>query len=151
MKSWNNPYNPQNHRAMDTSTYESHVSHNQAVQLAQLGFNWPCTGKYVDSPNDPVLFSGMECLKWHLETDEVLAPTLAVAQRWLREEHELNVLAYDCAAGYGWQISKAGDETSRGTIVMYFDEEGEDTDSGMWHTYENALSAGISKALDLIS
>lgn len=31
-----------------------------------------------------------------------------------------------------------------------YDDNGEDKDSGMWLTYENALSAGITVALELI-
>lgn len=33
---------------------------------------------------------------------------------------------------------------------MDYDDNGEDKDSGMWLTYEQALSAGIAAALELI-
>ena len=77
------------------------------------------------------------------------APTLWQAQKWLREAKGIDVLVWNCACGYGWEISKA-DAQSRGTMLMDYDDNGEDMDSGMWLTYENALSAGIAAALELI-
>lgn len=78
------------------------------------------------------------------------APTLAQAQKWLREVKEIDVLVFNCSCGYGWEISKAGNEQSRGTTIMLYDDNGEDKDSGMWLSYESALSAGIDKALELL-
>ena len=82
------------------------------------------------------------------------APTLWQAQKWLREAKGIDVLVWNCAC---WiitfknriYISKA-DAQSRGTMLMDYDDNGEDMDSGMWLTYENALSAGIAAALELI-
>ncbi len=77
-------------------------------------------------------------------------PTLAQAQKWLREKKMADVLIWSCACGYGWEISKAGDEQTRGTTLLTYDDNGEDKNSGMWLTYESALSAGIEAALKLI-
>lgn len=67
----------------------------------------------------------------------------------LREEKGIDVLVWNCSCGYGWEISKA-DTQSRGTTLMVYDDNGEDKDSGMWLTYENALYAGIVVALQFI-
>lgn len=73
------------------------------------------------------------------------------AQKWLREVKNIDVLVCNCACSYGLEISKAGDEQTRGTTILEFDEEGEDEASGMWLTYEAALQDGIKKALKLIN
>ena len=78
-------------------------------------------------------------------------PTLWQAQKWFREVKNIDVLVWNCACGYGWEISKAGDEQARGTTILMFDEEGEDEDSGKWLSYEAALQDGIKKALKLIN
>lgn len=118
-------------------------------KLKEYGFDEPCSGKYVDCPKDPTLFRRMGYQAWNLEKDEVIAPSLYEAQKWLREEKGIDVLVWNCACGYGWEISKA-DPQSRGTTLKFYDDNGEDRDSGMWLTYENALSAGINVALQLL-
>lgn len=73
-------------------------------------------------------------------------PTLAQAQKWLREKKMIDVLVYNCACGYTWEVSKA----MNGTGLIEFDENGDDESSGCWTSYEGSLSAGISAALELI-
>ncbi|ROS83538.1 hypothetical protein [uncultured Bacteroides sp.] len=129
---------------------DHYVSYQQAIKLKELELSGEVTGKYVDCPNDPTLFNGMLYQSWNLENDEVLAPRLDQAQTWLREEKEIDVLVFNCACGYGWEISKAGNNLTRGTTIMLFDEMGEDENSGMWLSYEKALSAGIDAALKIL-
>ena len=73
-------------------------------------------------------------------------PTLAQAQKWLREKKKIDVLVWNCACGYGWEVSKA----ENGTGLILFDDKGDNKDSGCWTSYESALSAGIAAALELI-
>lgn len=73
-------------------------------------------------------------------------PTLAHAQKWLREKKGIDALVYNCACGYTWEVSKA----KNGTGIILFDDNGDDKDSGCWTSYEAALSAGIASALELI-
>lgn len=115
-------------------------------KLKECGFNEPCSGKYVDCPKDPTLFHGMEYQAWNLEKDEVIAPSLYEAQKWLREKKGIDVLVQNCACGYLWEVSEA----KNGTGLILFDEKGDDFASGCWTTYEQALSAGISASLELI-
>ncbi len=115
-------------------------------KLKECGFDEPCSGKYVDCPKDPTLFRRMEYQAWNLEKDEVIAPSLYEAQKWLREKKGIDVLVQNCACGYLWEVSKA----KNGTGLILFDEKGDDFDSGCWTTYEQALSAGIASALQQI-
>ena len=86
---------------------------------------------------------------WELVGNDVSAPLLYQAQKWLREAKGIDVLVWNCSCGYGWEISKA-DPHSRGTTLRLCDDNGEDRDSGMWLTYENALAAGIAAAMKLL-
>ena len=69
---------------------------------------------------------------------------------WLKIIKFLSRTRVNCACGYGWEISKAGNNLTRGTTIMLFDEMGEDENSGMWLSYEKALSAGIDAALKIL-
>ena len=136
---------------METTDY---CSYELSKALKACGFDEPCNFYYTreDAPEDHV---------WSTTSEEApidynksvyagcSMPTLAQAQKWLREVMGIDVLVWNCACGYGWEISKA-DADSRGTTLMDYDDNGEDMDSGMWLTYENALSAGIETALELI-
>lgn len=129
-------------------------SYELSKRLKDCGFDEPCYFYYTreNAPEDHV---------WSTTSEEApidynksvyagcSMPTLAQAQKWLREVMGIDVLVWNCACGYGWEISKA-DADSRGTTLMDYDDNGEDRDSGMWLTYENALSAGIASALELI-
>lgn len=133
---------------METTDF---CSYELSKRLKDCGFDEPCDHYYNGHGN----------LNRYADTDRInrntnghhtpscSAPTLAHAQKWLREKKKIDVLVYNCACGYGWEISKA-DADSRGTTLMDYDDNGEDRDSGMWLTYENALSAGINVALQLL-
>lgn len=127
-------------------------------RLKDCGFNEPCDHYYTkeDAPDGTAwIVPTTDREDFNADSDcpfckpPCSAPTLAHAQKWLREKKKIDVLVWNCACGYGWEISKA-DADSRGTTLMDYDDNGEDKDSGMWLTYENALSAGITVALELI-
>lgn len=137
---------------------EDYVSYELAKKLKACGFYEPCDHYYCafDNETDVWFWSKDPAQSQNGFTnpdDKVIAdaPTLAHAQKWLREVKEVNVLVFDCACGYGWNISKAGDEQKRGTMMLAYDEQGEDENSGMWLSYESALAAGIEAALKLIN
>ena len=72
-------------------------------------------------------------------------PTQSIAQKWLRETKNLHICVYNCACGYGYEISKA----DNGTHIASSTYKGTN-DGGEWDTYEEALEAGIQEALKLI-
>lgn len=139
---------------------EDYVSYELAVKLKARGFDEPCHYHY-DSDRESHIIEpnytandGEDCQ--YITADDLLednnawqycsAPTLWQAQKWLREKKKIDVLVYNCACGYLWEVSKA----MNGTGLILFDEKGDDENSGCWTSYEAALSAGISAALEMI-
>lgn len=72
-------------------------------------------------------------------------PTQSIAQKWLRETKNIHICVYNCACGYGYEISKADNGTHIASSVY----EGPN-DGGKWDVYEDALEAGLQEALKLI-
>lgn len=79
------------------------------------------------------------------KNDCLSAPTQSLAQKWLRETKNIHICVYNCACGYGYEISKA----DNGTHITSSVYEGPN-DGGKWDIYEEALEAGIWEALKLI-
>lgn len=125
---------------------EDYVSYKLALKLKECGFDEPCRDFYWTSDgtfkhtDELVHKNSLSC------GTMVAAPLLYHAQKWLREKKGIDVLVYNCACGYLWEVSKA----TNGTGLILFDEKGDDENSGCWTSYECALSAGISAALELI-
>lgn len=116
---------------------EDYVSYQTALALKAAGFSEVTLGKYVDCPKDPVLFSGMIYEPWNLNEDEILAPSLYDAAKWLRNSEaididirstRLTILRYDYMI-HDWNKKRISPQ--------YYD------------TYEEALSAAIEDALNL--
>ena len=72
-------------------------------------------------------------------------PTQSIAQKWLRETKNIHICVYNCACGYGYEISKADNGTHIASSVY----EGPN-DGSKWDIYEDALEAGLQEALKLI-
>lgn len=68
-----------------------------------------------------------------------------IIQKWLRETKNIHICVYNCACGYGYEISKA----DNGTHIASSTYKGTN-DGGNWDTYEEALEAGLQEALKLI-
>lgn len=135
---------------METTDY---CSYELSKALKECGFYEPCRHYYCafDNETDVRFWSIHPAQSQNGFTNpdgKVIAdaPTLAHAQKWLREKKKIDVLVYNCACGYIWEVSKA----TNGTGLILFDEKGDDENSGCWTSYERALSAGISSALELI-
>lgn len=133
---------------------EDFVTYEQAVKLKELGFDWKC---YQFYNADKKLWSytsigyGDDCRDWNdndyaiIGNAECSAPTLAQAQKWLREKHYLSIEVYssldiDYNHEYDGFIKNLNDAS-----------EDEIEDSAIsCKTYEEALSKGIDKALELL-
>lgn len=120
------------------------VSYEIAQALKKAGFDYPCYFYYTkqDAPD--------ECV-WHTTSEEApidynrsgyaecSMPTLAQAQKWLREVHGISVEPV-CNMVRKWNVN-----------VCEMDEFGEAARSKIGlDTYESALSAGIEVALKLV-
>lgn len=141
---------------------EDFVTYYQAVKLKELGFDWKVRACYRrklildDNPHytEPkFIHNDTMGKRWTTNYNDnrcgggsgkyyYSAPTLAQAQKWLREEKKLIICighGSSIPAMYYWYINK-----SDGTII-----DG-DIESKDYDTYEQALSAGIDKALELL-
>lgn len=72
-------------------------------------------------------------------------PPQSVAQKWLRETKNIHICIYNCACGYGYEISKADNGTHIISSAYKGTNDGEE-----WDSYEEALEAGLQEALKLI-
>lgn len=118
------------------NTHETYVTLETAKLLKEAGFDWKCYGNITDGDTEPFISIFAETNS-SLEDDEYSAPTLEVAQRWLRELKGVDVFAY------------RNEPKDKFESVVSFDEEWSST--GMCiNKYEDALEAGIKKALEII-
>lgn len=136
---------------------EDYASYELALKLKACGFDEPCRDFYWTSDGT---FKHTDALvhKNSVGCDTmVAAPTLWQAQKWLREVKNIIVdVSPDwdsedyCMADYltgEWYFSvwKDGDR-----VHCNFDPNAEEERIWMFEKYEQALSAGIAAALELI-
>ena len=128
---------------METINHEYFVSLEVAKLLKQAGFDWACRKIHYKYPGDAGNWSLEDNYMNHhriLEVDYcLLAPTLDVAQRWLREVKGYNVLVshnFELNT-HGWWILQDND-------MLYCNYETQ------FDTYEEAQEAGIKKILEII-
>lgn len=131
---------------------EDYVSLEQAKALKELGFDWECRAVYAnnfDSPygNGFCYGIGFSEMNYNNSDFGYSAPTLAQAQKWLREvkELDLDITLYrkidarekpaKIKRYYNCELSYSEDEED-----LYDD----------FDSYEQAQSAGIDKALELL-
>ena len=133
---------------METMNHECYVSFEIAKLLKEVGFDWeehyPRNFCYV---NDNTELFDKSVLKNYIGEDDViyLAPTLEVAQRWLREVKDIDVYIFPTTNNkrgcvYEWGIKTFG----RALWV-----EGQPY-TNQYETYEEALEVGIKKAIEII-
>lgn len=129
-------------------------SYELSMKLKEAGFNEDTLAQWAVEPDGkPALMSSalMPCVQeLGFEGQGCYRAVLYEAQKWLREAKNIDVLVWNCACGYGWDVSKAGKDCTQGTTIVPFDESGNDEDSGKWRSYEDALSAGIERALEVL-
>ena len=92
---------------------ESYVSFDTAKMLKEAGFNVPCRGVYVTDRTGYYEFreydnkQTADDLCWNTEDGfqyEYLAPTQALAARWLREVHGLFIEIFYRITGFNYEI-----------------------------------------------
>lgn len=124
--------------------HEDYVSFEQAKVLKELGFDWECNHWYHPLEPDKIIECQTYCNHNSFERP-YSAPTLAQAQKWLREVKGITILV---------NIS-TNKETYITKKVFYFKWfNGEFIFCGVpkyhYATYEEALSAGIDKMLEIL-
>ena len=115
---------------------EDYVTFEQAKALRELGFNWKCFGFYFY--DNELVFGGPR--DYNLMHGYISAPALSQTQKWFREVKKIEVNAnYDNVKEKWYWFINDMQECNMTTIDDYnFD------------TYEQALSEGIDKALELL-
>ena len=127
---------------MKIANHEYYVSLEVAKLLKEAGFDWKCRGIYVlDSENDhEYVFSTANFTNTSKEIEGYIrlsAPTLEVAQRWLRETQKYQVaILPNGLKGYAALCF-----LYKEPITQQFEH---------YSTYEEALEIGIKKALEMI-
>lgn len=120
---------------MITELHDVHVSRELATLLKQAGFNWKCRGFFDDTGFHD---GSVECTNYNSDTCKYLkAPTLEVAQRWLRETQK-------------YQVAVLPDGLKGYTFLCFLYKESITQPFKHYSTYEEALEAGIKKMLKLI-
>lgn len=132
------------------NTHETYVSLEVAKLLKQAGFDWNTYNGYNE--NGKFADKCRNLIDWNDFDDFYSAPTLSVAQKWLREVKEMYAEAYLSeshhtpvwiASVYLWENRPLGRELRDKCLC---------TGIGPVHfnTYEEALEAGIKKCLTFI-
>lgn len=129
---------------MKTTNHEYYVSLEVANLLKEAGFKWFINSAYRDGV---LMHQGnLLCDNFNGKQYEnparhefFSAPTLDIAQRWLREAHHLHITIFSSSQeSWMFRITKPHQKLEDGIY-------GED-----YYTYEEALEAGIKKALETI-
>ena len=134
------------------NTHETYVSLETAKQLKQAGFDWGCRGiSVLDSENDPeYVFSTANFTNTSKEIEGYIrfsAPTLEVAQRWLREGKNFILDVQFSNTGHNWFLRYC-DVTVHGMSDGHWHNIG---DRSGYKTYEDALEDGLKISLQLIT
>lgn len=122
---------------------EELVTLETAKLLKEKGFNEYCKD-IIKEDNNRIMQSVFRTNK-NLPKLCYSRPTQSIAQKWLRDIQNIHICIYNCACGYGYEISKA----DNGTHIVSSAYKGTN-DGGKLDTYEEALEAGIQEALKLI-
>lgn len=131
---------------------ESYVSFDTSRMLKEAGFDLSCRGVYVTDRTGYYEFreydnkQTTDDLCWNTEDGfqyEYLAPTQALAARWLREAHHYAVCVWYSAEHEKWFYAHGNLDN------MMFDEEYSISEF-IYRTYEEALEEGLKHCLELI-
>ena len=120
---------------METMNHEYYVSLEVAKLLKEAGFDWEIkTFYFMDQLGETMLGNAKN---HNFSNQFISAPTLEVAQRWLREVKNIDVFAY------------RNEPKDKFESIVSFNKKWSTT--GMCiNTYEEALETSIKKALEII-
>lgn len=117
---------------------EDFVSYDQAIKLKKLGFNIDCDYMYSE---DKELYKYDYTAKYYDTqslNNDVPAPTLAQAQKWLRKEKEYSIEPTSISKNL-WIC----------TLTIFNKSTSLDIKTN-YSSYEEALSSGITKCIKLL-
>ena len=124
---------------------EYYVSLEVAKLLREIGFDWNCYKVYKTDVTENLTLFTYTKEEGYRNTSEFIcsAPTLDVAQRWLREVKDIDVYIFPDTNGKRECVYKVGIKIfGRTSWIPPF--------TAQYNTYEEAQEAGIKKALEII-
>lgn len=139
---------------METINHKCYVSLEIAKLLKEAGFDWECREYYYN-----FITTGWSLnfddnfVNWNSWSEQrISAPTLDVAQRWLREIKHLDIsIHYDPtikSQPYVYFIYDV--EEKFNDILGIISPVTHSYSDGYFYTYEEAQEAGIKKTLEII-
>lgn len=143
---------------MTIINHECYVSLEVAKLLKEAGFNWKCNGAYLSEDGIQYAFIKMDeaCDNNNSKYNQynISAPTLDVAQRWLREEKGYHIYISHTYTAIDGQIKSIWEVLYEkmsflkpNSILILEDDLGRSLE---FDTYEEALEAGLQKCLTLL-
>lgn len=140
-------------------THEDYVSYPVALALKKAGFDWPCDHYYCafDDEADVQFWSirpAQSQNRLQPPKDAVVAdaPTLWQAQKWLREKWDWHIDVFpaaDCSFDADGQICEEWNYWDFDIMHVISTRQIIESEE-RYDSYEEALSAGIAAALELI-
>ena len=133
---------------MQEINHESYISLEVAKLLKEASFDWK---QYSFYKSKGILMNGAFAANWNNICymdggygSKVSAPTLEVAQRWLREVKNISVdISSTCYSKWEYVIRKINQLDHKDNTILVLTACG-------FYTYEETKEAGIKKALELI-
>ena len=131
---------------------EDFVTYEQAVDLQRFGFDWKCNHYFKWNslnPTEYIVSHESAYVNWNHENHQDFwlysAPTLAQAQKWLREIKGVNI-----TIGHVYHRLDTGDK------IMYSLHIGNQSTFKTefylnYDSYEEALTEGIDRALQILT
>lgn len=120
---------------------DEHVSFPISELLKKLGFNWECDHYYRYDRTSIQTVPPSE--NWNQDDYLCSAPTLASAQKWLREEYGIHADAVPTSNRY-WRWK------ARITLLSYIEGKQSPKIVDVFTTYEVVLEAAINEAAQYI-
>lgn len=126
------------------NTHESYVSIETAKLLKKAGFYWDCYELYEREYEQDGRTRAETSANWNSTSKYYSAPTLEVAQRWLREVKDISVDISSTRYGeWEYIIRKISQSNHNDNVILALTACG-------FYTYEEAKEASIKKAIEII-
>jgi len=122
--------------------HEMYVSLEVAQMLKQAGFNWECQYSFCRINGNDELCNRLLMSNWNA-TNEVSAPTLAVAHKWLRDVHGYDISINVVQLPHGY-IPGLWRTDEKGNVRLVADS------FTLQKEHDAALLVGIKKCLTYI-
>lgn len=129
---------------MKTVSHEYYVDLEVAKLLEKAGFDWNCYKLYEREYERDGRVHAVTSANWNSSLKYYSAPTLEVAQRWLREIKRIHLYVRPILDERKYVVTVVVDDLIWGQVN---DNTGT---TKRFNTYEEAQEAGIKKALELI-